>query len=174
MNLEGVLRYLCFMKLSVYLFCLSSIIACNLNTNCISKESFLSGYEKFVDDVKNHHDKIEIGQWKSIDQEFASYTEDCYPKYKEQLSTKERVDFWKHTLSYGVYRGKNDDLYEFIPEDYGLNLEEEIELLTEDAQEELETFIKEEIGPELEGAIESLIDELEGLGEQFKEWLDNL
>ena len=163
------------MKALAYILLMVTITAgCQFSSNCLNKESFLSGFNEFVDDVRINHEKIAYGNWRDIDQEYDEYLRTCYPKYKEELSIKEKIDFWKNAFSYNVYRKSVDETFEIDFEEYGLNLEEEIEALSQEGQRELEKFLKEELSPQIEDAFDSLINEIESVGDQLKNWLDNL
>ena len=157
------------MKNLLVLFLVVVLASCN--PKCINKDAFLTGFDTFSEDVKTHYKKLEEKDWTNIDQEFKEYVEVCYPKFKEDLSAVEKVDFWKDVLSYGFYRGDNQGEYQL---DIDLDLEQEMKELTDQGRVELEQFIRDEIQPDLENAIDNIVNEVESLGNQLKEWLDNL
>jgi len=149
------------------LFSLLVLYSCNMN--CLNKEAFINGYNTFSTDVKEHYQEIGPSQWADIDKEFKEYVEICYPKFKEEMSINERIDFWKHTISYGFYRGDQDGSFKL---DVALDYETEINELSEQARIEIEQFIRKEIKPELENVIDDILDEVESFGEKVKIWLN--
>ena len=154
--------------------CFFLLPSCQFSSNCLSKDSFISGYDKFLEDVEKNHEKILVDQWERIDKEYTDYISNCYKKYREELSVKEKIGFWKNTLLYGVYRKSVDDTYDFDLKEQGLDLDEEINTLSQEGKEELRQFIRDEIAPQVDGVLESIIQEIESLGEQFKNWLDEM
>lgn len=151
-------------------FFLILVSACNFNSECLSKEAFLSGYEKFSNDVETHYRNLQTEDWVDIDKEMKIYVEQCYPKYKEQLSIEEKVQFWKNTLSYGLYRGDKSNSYEL---ELDIDYERELDELTEQGRKEIESFIQKELKPELNDIIDDVVKEVDNLGSKLKEWLND-
>lgn len=144
------------------------LAGCGLNTSCVSKDSFISNYEKFSADIKENYEKLSIEDWTSIDEEFTSYVDVCYPKFKSELSLEEKVNFFKNTLSYGYYKGTKDGKIDI---DLKLDLGDEMEEISIQGKEELEAFIKKEFGDDLESTIDDIVDGIKELGDEIKEWL---
>lgn len=161
------------MKQVFFLFVLF-VFCGSCNTKCINKKSFIDNFDQFSEDLSMHYRSLEKDDWVDIEEEYSIFITKCYPKFKEQMSGTERIAFWKNAFAYGFRRSEQDPSYDFDIENYGINIEEEIESLSLAGQEELERFLKEEFGPELEDVFDTLIKELEGLGDELKNWLDNL
>ena len=152
--------------ISLLLFGLT-MTSCDMNFQCSTKESFIENFDRFTKDLEKHHDDLEDSDWTNVDEEFKSYVDNCYQKYKTDMSVKEKIQFWKTTLSYHLYRGK--PLEELALE---MDLEKELNELGSQGQKELEEFFKDEIKPELSEAIDEILNEVNNLGEQLKNWLD--
>lgn len=152
--------------ITLLLFSLS-LMSCDMTFQCSSKESFLNSFERFHKDLEKHHNDLTEADWTEVDEEFKSFVDNCYEKYKSDLSLKEKIDFWKNTLSYHLYRGK--PLEELALE---MDLEKELNDLGLQGKKELEDFFKDEIKPELGEAIDEILNEVNNLGEQLKKWLD--
>lgn len=150
------------------------ILLFSCNTQCLNKESFLENFTQFSDDVADHYNQLIGDDWEEVEREYSLYLTKCYPKFKDRLSAAERLEFWKGALGYGLRRASQDESFEFNLSDYGIDVEDEMSSLTDAGKAEIEQFIKEEFGPELENVFDSLIKELEGLSNEFKNWLDNL
>ncbi len=159
------------MKSFFFAFMMITILSnCNFNSQCLSKEAFLSGYDKFTTDVEKHYKELKSEDWIDIDKEMKTYVEQCYPKYKEQLSIEEKVSFWKNTLSYGLYRGDKSNSYKL---NLDIDYEKELEELTEQGRKEIESFIQKELKPELNDIIDEVVKEVDNLGSKLKEWLND-
>jgi len=131
----------------------------------MSKDAFFTGYEKLVKDVENHHDKLDESDWVDIDEEFKTYVEVCYPKYKTEMSAKEKINFWKQTISYGAHRGSASG--DFLP-DVNIDFQSELDELTDQGRDEVLSYLKEELQPDLETTIDEVVKEVEKLGEGIK------
>ena len=145
--------------------------ACSFNPKCINKESFLKGFDEFSKDIEKHYEELNGKDWIDIDKEFKEYVDICYPKFKKDLTIKEKIGFWKHTLSYGLYRGNKAGEYKL---DIELDLEQELEEMSQQGREELEQYIRDEIAPELNNVIDEVLKEFDGFGDKLKELLDNI
>jgi len=84
---------------------------------------------------------------------------------------KERIEFWKHTLSYTVFRTEKDDSYEM---DLTVNFEQELEEMGNQGRKEIEDYIRQEIKPEIKDVIDDVLKEVESFGESVKKWLDDI
>lgn len=159
------------MKSFLFAFTAMAVLSsCNFNSQCLSKDAFLTGYDKFSADVEKHYKELKTEDWVDIDKELKVYVEQCYPKFKENLSIDEKVSFWKHTLSYGLYRGDKSDSYKL---DLKIDYEKELDELTEQGRKEIESFIQKELKPELNDIIDEVVKEVDNLGNKLKEWLDD-
>jgi len=156
------------MKPLLLLLTISLISSCQ--TRCLTKEAFITGYDKFSEDVKTHYKDLSEEDWANIDKELKAYVDECYPKYKADLTVSEKVAFWKNTLSYGIYRRDKNDGYEL---DLDIDYEKEINDLTDQGRAELEKFINKDLKPNLEGAIDDVVREVELLGDRLKEWINS-
>jgi len=156
-----------------YLIVLLSLLitSCNFETSCVSKDAFFTNFNKFIKDVEDHHEKLEESDWVDIDTEFKTYVESCYPKFKSDMSAAEKVNFWKHTISYGIHRGSTIGRFHL---DVDIDYEQEVNELTAQGRKEIELYIREELKPDLDNTIDGVVKEVEKLGDELKNWLDNL
>lgn len=145
--------------------------SCTVQTHCGSKELFITNYDKFIGDLKTYHESLSESSWESIDAEFKLYVDECYPKYKKSLTTSEKLEFWKNTLSYGLYKGSQDGDLSLHFENVNLNVSDEFDNISIESKEELERFIKEEFGTDIEEAIDDVVDGIKEIGDEIKSWL---
>lgn len=148
-----------------------SFLSCDSLIHCGSKDAFIENYAKFTTDLREHAEKLDDQDWKAIDAEFKMYVDECYPKYKEQLSISEKLNFWKGTLSYVVNKNGHDGNLNIELNDVNINLTEEFKDLSIESKKELEKFIKDEFGKDLEDAIDQIVDEIHNLSDELKSWL---
>lgn len=139
--------------------------------HCPDKNSFLDGYSKFVADLGDHHKELKKSDWADIEQEFKVFADECYPKFKEDLSLSEKLKFWKNTIQYAAYSGQENEDVNLAFDDVNLDFSSEFGELTTEGKEELERFIKEEMGDDIENLIDDVLGELEKVGDEIKSWL---
>ena len=158
-------------KLSFFFSLCMLLCACSFDSSFLSKETMITNYDKFIKDVNKHHEKLDSEDWQDIDKEFKGFVESCYPKFKDDMSVSEKINFWKQTLSYGVYRGSSAGTYQL---DVDIDYESEINELSKQGREEIEDFLRKELQPELERTIDDVVKEVDKLGTELKNWLDKL
>lgn len=73
-----------------------------LLASCSSKESYISEYGKFVDEVKSNCRNYGAEQWKEADEKFREYSEDMYDDFFEELTEEEICEL---NILTGVYIG---------------------------------------------------------------------
>ena len=138
---------------------------------CPDKEKFLLSYSDFTNDVSDHYNAFETEDWTKLDKEYKHYVDTCYPKFKSGMDIKDKVDFLKLTFMYNVYREESQSAPD-VDKLQTTNLKEEIQELGDDAQHELEKYIKDTLGRELENAVDDILDGLNEIGDQIKDWLN--
>jgi len=131
----------------------------------------ITNYDKFIKDVEDHHEQLEESDWADIDTEFKNYVEGCYQKFKEDMSASEKLNFWKQSLSYGIFRGSSSGSFKL---DLDIDYEQELNELSAQGRQELENFLRDELKPDLDKTIDGVVKEVEKLGDELKNWLDNL
>ncbi len=138
-----------------------SISACQLMP-CLTVESFVSSSleanKKFESEQKSFTDE----QWKSMDSQYRTFLEDCYPKFKKELSTDELKTFWLHTSEYFIKRSyKGPDMEESLKELYSKNFK----LYMEEIGSKYAKMFKELINVNIDDTVEKVFDFLKGFGE---------
>jgi len=75
---------------------------------CFTKDQFLDSYNSFITELEKVNDEITEKEKEEYEQRFKSIVEQCYKKYKPELSLKERQDFWKESVKYYVVKEGNE------------------------------------------------------------------
>ncbi|MDX1407139.1 MAG: DUF6565 domain-containing protein [Saprospiraceae bacterium] len=127
--------------------------ACQSNPCGLSKNKFLDNYEKFVDDVADLELSSDAKAWKKYDDRFEQFTDECYPRFEDKLSNREKRAFAGHTVEYMVNRYG-------VSFFRGLENDEELE---EDLREIGESIGRyaEKMGDEFSKAINDLVNEID-------------
>jgi len=80
---------------------------------CSSKTYFLDSMDSFVNHIGEIKDDITEEEWEIQDKEFKIFTDECYPKYKSELTSDESVKYKKLMLKYEGYKA-TDELSDFL------------------------------------------------------------
>ena len=106
-------------------------------------------------------------KWEKYDQEFKTYIEDCYDHFEEDLSTKERRQFWMKTLKYYATRYGEGMLNELSKKD-GISdkVEKNIEEVLDATGRDLEDFVNKNMDQ-----IEDLVKDI---GKDIEDWAAKL
>ncbi len=83
-------------------FILLLLSSCNYS---LTKEQYLSNYNLFVDDVKQHYSQYDESKWKEKDKEFKKFNEELYSKFKNQLTSSEETRILRFDFVYNLVRG---------------------------------------------------------------------
>ena len=149
-----------------YIFILSITVFAVSCLTPMSKESYLDGFEKFVDRVEKNHKKYTQKDWEWADAQFQKYNGHWYEKFSDELELTHQIRLKSYIIRYYSYQNKeeisevlkqlfNEDVDEVRAkvEEYICNdLEEDIELLFEGAAA---------IGDSAVKVLEDIIEELE-------------
>lgn len=131
-----------------------------------SKDSYLQDFEKFVDRVKKHHKDYNKKDWKWADSMFEKYSKDWYQKFKNDLTTEEKLEVVKLKLLYRNYKEPDvvHELYKNFIDDDATELKEKFdEYIEEDFEEDIDKLIEgmKEIGDSAVKVVEDIIEKID-------------
>lgn len=146
---------------------------------CSSKRMYVKSYEQFMDKVEKKQDDFTMKDWEEMDQKFERFSDECFNKYEEDLTSSERKQIMRYNFKYMVIRVKSELPFEFSEEN-----EDKVNQFIEDLEidnikiqgEELEKFWKsldksqfKEAAEEFGKGFEKLEKALEEFGKELKE-----
>jgi hypothetical protein len=70
-----------------------------------SKDAYLSRFERFVNNVKEHHNKYNKGDWEYADERFKRFSKEWYNLYKNELSSGDEIKVAALIARYQSYKG---------------------------------------------------------------------
>lgn len=142
-------------------------LALGILSSCapITKGQYLAQHQDFMAEVERNHEDFSEEDWKQRNEELNKSLEEYYPKFKEELSTEEKVQIWGDVVAYHLIQSGDR-----AAEHWAAHEEEYIQLLEENAEflEESGRIFQEEVLPE----IKAILPELKELGEEFLEKLE--
>ena len=166
--MQSVLRFTYFF-LSIIVMCL--LFSCSSGP-CSSKTYFLDSMDSFVNHIGEIKDDIDEDEWEIQDNEFKVFTDECYPKFKSELTSDESTKYKKLMLKYEGYKA-SDELSDFLKKGakvLGDLFGTELDGVDEQVGDFIEKF---KDGGEINDAIKNIQIELEDGGD-LKEALDEL
>ncbi|MCB0687138.1 MAG: hypothetical protein KDC53_11450 [Saprospiraceae bacterium] len=131
------------------------------------KNAFLNKYESFIAKVDHLDLDVSSEKWSKYDAQFKTYIEDCYDYYEDDLTTKERRQFWMKTLKYYATRYGEGMINELSKKD-GISekVEKNIEEVLDATGRDLEDFINKNMNE-----IEDLVKDI---GKDIEDWAAKL
>jgi len=102
--------------------------------------------------------------------------EECYKKYKPELTRTEKNDFWKSSLRFyiekegGILNLKFDDSEKDPVREY---IAKELEEMADSTAQDFEVFLEDVLDQELPKLIDSFVDKVEDLGNEIKKSLES-
>jgi hypothetical protein len=158
------------MKKSLILLGIITIIgfqSCMLD-KCYNKKSFLTHLEDTVDKSVEKSDEWTEEDWEKTDAELEKLMDECYEKFKKDLTRDERRKVLKESSRY-IYHRQKEDFKDFFAVIEGMNLEEEAQRLVSMADEELKAIFNDVLKDDLETFIDDAVGEFENLAKELKE-----
>lgn len=161
------------MKITTLLFISVSTIfllqSCNKDS-CATKSGFLESFEAFSKEYDEN--KADLDEEKKMEYEnrYRDIVNNCYKKFKDEMSLEEKQGFWKQSLSFYMnrYDGQfSANLLEKLDDPFNQYLKEEVvEIIKESGLTyvlSLQSIVKDEL-PKL---MELFSDEIEKFGQQL-------
>lgn len=163
---------LCFM---VTVFVFSS---CSFDV-CSSKRMYVGSYDQFIKQIEKKQDNMTETEWKEMDEKFERFSGECFEKFEEDLTSKERKRIMKHNFKYLVIRVKSELPFDLSEEnekkvsDFLDDVElDDIKLKGEELKKMWEELDKEgfkEAAEEFGKGFEKLEKAFEEMGKELKE-----
>ena len=143
---------------------------------CSSKTGFMESYQGFVSELKDKSDEISDDEWDRLDAEFQEYTKVCFKKFREDMSSDDKKEYWEQTASY--YSEKyGDNLISALSEnsdELSQLFDDEMKEVIKDVGKELKKVFDEDFKDDVKKAIDEMISGLGKLGEELKEGIDKI
>jgi polyhydroxyalkanoate synthesis regulator phasin len=114
--------------------------------------------------------EISNESWEKYDETFEHYVEECYEKFEEDLTEKEKKRFWIGSLKYYAARYGDGLLRELEKDDgeYAEKVKQNLEEIFEETGRKLEDFFdKNEV--EIEALVDQISNDVEAWAEKLKE-----
>ncbi len=169
------------MKITAFKVALLGIVAlmvsCSVD-NCGTKEAFLDTFQTFYDSVESRDkDDLKSNQHQ-IESEYKDIVNNCYKKHKDNLTLKERQDFWKSSvILYFKFPRKEFELSfgEEKDEEFNTYVEDELNQIITDSKDDFQQVIQDIISENIIPSLGNMLDQLKNvLGDGLKEFGNEL
>jgi len=141
---------------------------------CANKKQFLNSFGTFVEDVKKDKD-MDDAQALAYQDEYKGMIEDCYKKFRADMTLEERQDFWKESvIFYFKSGGKTIDLKLGSENDEELNeyVQDELEAVIKESGDDFEKIIQEVITENVLPALNDIFKGIENLGKELQKAIE--
>lgn len=115
----------------------------------ITKEDYLRGFEKFVQEVERDNGKFSEDDWKWANKRFTRYAVEYYDQFREELTLEEKVEV---TLLRGRYLAAREGSR--LGRTINKNLSKELDQVSKDVKKYLDENLEEDIQEITKGARE--------------------
>ncbi len=85
---------------------------------CTSKTLYIVSFENFIEKTENNYEDYTDKDWEKADAKFKKLTSECYDKFEDKLSRRDKKKIVKFGVRYSFYRIKSGLLT-------GLNIDDE-------------------------------------------------
>ncbi len=92
-------------------FVLLSLVLINTSCTfdeCTSKSLYLASFDNFINKIEKKHNDYKKDDWKVADEKFKKLTEDCYKKFEDDFTGKDKKRIVKNGIKYTFYRVKSE------------------------------------------------------------------
>lgn len=137
---------------------------------CFTKDQFLDSYNTFIKELEEEKDDITDTEKKTYEGRFQSLVENCYKKYKSELTLEERQEFWKSSVKY--YVAKEGDELTIKLSSKETEFEQYVEAEIKEVLEESGTVFFKSLEKIMEKNLPKLIDNVAKELEKFAEGLE--
>lgn len=153
-------------QLTKYIFIVSLVVFAVSCLAPMSKESYLEGFERFVDRVEKNHEKYNKKDWEWANSQFQKYNGDWYEEYCDEFTLSDQLKIKSFIIRYYSYQDEEDIaeiLEQFFKEDLDEVREKIQEYIANDLDEDIEVIIDgaAAIGDSAVKVLEDIIKELE-------------
>ena len=157
--------------------CLFAISSCNISP-CPDKEAFIKKSDEFFKEYDKAYDEIDENKREKFQVDFDALIEDCYKKFKEEMTLVEKQSFWKDAF---VFLAKNNSRksekgFSFDSDEFDLDpyVEAELEEVLKESGENFAESIEGILEVQLPKVIDKVVDEIGKLGDELKKALENI
>lgn len=143
---------------------------------CFTKEQFLETYGQFIHDLESQKEGLTIEEKAKFETRFQNIVEECYKKYKPEMTLKEKQDFWKSSVKYYFAKeGGNININISSKEksDFEKYVETEISDVIKDSGATFLSSFENILEDKLPSLLDNIANELKKLAVDLEENLDN-
>ena len=138
---------------------------------CYTKTQFIDSCTAFFEEFKSEHKELSEKEIEIYEARYNDLLENCYKKYKVELTPKERKAFWKSSISFYIEKEGglfNIDFDNHKDEPFKKYMVEEIEELADSTSQDFAEIIESILEDELPRLIDSFVGKIEELGNEIK------
>lgn len=143
---------------------------------CSTKDGFLESFDTFITEYDKASTEMDTTLRADYDQRFRGIVNNCYKKFKPDMSLEEKQEFWKKSLRYymGKYEGSVDlNLSSVMDDPFNQYIKDEVIELVKASGFGFLASLQEAVDIELPKLMEMFSSEIEKIGKEFLDLLGN-
>ncbi len=173
---SGLIHTFSTMKNAAFLLSIGLLLiglqACEIAKCGPTKDNFLDKYDAFITKIDRLDMEVDDDRWQRHDETFRSYVDECYDYHEEELSTKEKRQFWMKSLKYYSIRYGEGMINELSNDDItSQRIRDNVEDVLQETGRDIEDFVQKS-SDELEELFEDIGNDIERWAEKLKEILE--
>lgn len=169
------------MRLITLLILSCFLVSCTEDL-CGDKDKFLQNFEELVKETRGAASEYKEADWTKVEDKFEKLTKDCYQAHKEEMTLREKRNFWKDAVKLMIVKGTENIDLKINEEDVNIDLgtsENDLEYITTELEEvfegtgeELKEIIDDFLKDDAPKLIDKAMEGLEKFAEELKEALE--
>jgi hypothetical protein len=147
--------------------------SCKYVDPCYSKDAFIAHLDESVNEVKEKGNTYTSDDWAVMDKKVEKIMDDCYEKYKDELTSKEKEKIGILAITY-VYERQKDNMKDFVGTIENMELDRKAMEFLDQADDQIVNIFNEVLKDDLKNVVDTALDEFEKLAKELKEkWEKN-
>jgi hypothetical protein len=152
------------------------ILASCKQDGCVTKEGFLKTFDGFITEFESKKNSVDLNEEEKLayEQRYKQMVNDCYKKFRNELTLKERQEFWKSSLRFILDRfdGEVDlNFKDKMDDPFNQYVKDELVAVAKESGLSFLLSLQEVFKDDLPRLMETFSKEFEQIGKGF---LDNL
>ncbi len=162
---------------NIYLLLLMTAIIGNALTGCKSdtcsnKKQFLESFDLFVKDFNEKQVNYQETDRAEAEVQYRALVNDCYKKYKPDMTLKERQDFWITSLKFIIdrYDGQFSlEMKDKMDDPFNQYMKDEVMAIIRESGAGFLMTLQQSLADDLPQLMETFSKELQEIGQEFLE-----
>lgn len=136
---------------------------------CPNKDKFLSSFEELLNTYQSQSEFTEVEK-EAFDEQYRDLVNNCYKKYKSELTLKERQDFWVKSLKHLLKRYDGEleiNLKDKMDDPFNKYVKDEVTAVLKESGLSFMMSLQEVFKDDLPKLMDTFSEEIKNIGQDF-------